>query len=128
LDQRSNGRHVYPFGSGSGRVESIRRRSLRGGFGVVIPHLLEIGIGILEPRPWEDPVKVGMSELCHITTGLASAATAKLARILTKKTLRQPESESLFAHAARSLKQETRRQRTSPNGFGEPLTQLLVSV
>jgi len=73
-------------------------------------------------------VEVGVRQLCDIATGLAGAAAGKLARILAKKTLRQPEGESLFADAAMSLKQEARWQSTYPNAFGEPLAQLLMSV
>ncbi len=56
--------------------------TLRGGLGVIVPHLLEVGISVLEPRAREDPVQIGMRELGDVSAGSTLTTTGTRATVI----------------------------------------------
>ena len=94
--------------------------------GIVVPHLLEVRIGILESGPRKDPMQIRMRQLGDVAAALACAA--RCVRLGAKQVLGEPESEALLADPARSLKQQARRQRSGADALGQPLAQLCMSI
>jgi hypothetical protein len=88
--------------------------------------LLEVRIGILEPRARKNPVNIRVRQICDVAA--AGARRARRVCSSAKETLSQPKSETLLADAARALQQQAGRERTGANAFGEALAKVFVSV
>jgi hypothetical protein len=100
--------------------------------GIVVPHLLQSGIRVLEARSREDPVEVRVREFSDVPAGRTRPATPLRARAPARpsaeETLSQPDRKTLLADSTRPLEEEARRQGFGAQALGEPLTQMVVSV
>ena len=95
-------------------------------FAVVVPHLFEIGIRVLESRARKNPVQVRMRELAHITA--ADACAARWVRSGAKQSLGEPERQSLLSNPALPVKEEAAGKGSSCHAFRQPSAQCIVTI
>src|SRR5688500_3418921 len=107
-------------------VEPSRGGAIRYRFGVVIPYLLEVRIGITRTWPRKDPVEIWMRKRTDV-----AAAGALLTRgilIRAEQALREPERKPLLADTAGPVKEQAGGECAGLDALGKPLAQRCVSV
>src|SRR6185503_16188908 len=126
LDEVSCGGDVDPLRARRRWIKPTCLGPLGDRLEVIVSHLVEIRIGVLESRPWKNPMKIRMRQRADVTTAWAfSARRARLAG--AEKLLGDRNCQALLADPAGSLQQKARWQTARPDAGGKPLTKLLMT-
>ena len=77
MDDRANRRHENSFRTGRARIEPACGYSFGDCLSVIVADVLVRCVGVLQPRPREDPVQIGMGQLGTVAARLADTARAR---------------------------------------------------
>src|SRR5207237_9002403 len=108
-------------------IQTIRLDAFGDGLGVILPNVLDAGLSVFGPRTREEPKQIGMSQDPREPAALTLSTWCPV-RIVANQNPRQPECELLFSDAARSLEEETGRERPAGGGRGQALAEPCVTI
>jgi hypothetical protein len=126
VNERANRRDVDAFVAWRSGVEAVVFQSFYGCFPVIIAHVLEGWIGVLEAGPGEVPMEIGVCEIVRILAAFALPAWRRLF-VLAKDGLSKPECESLLAYPPRTVKKEARGKGARFDACGQAFPEILMS-